>query len=148
MKKLAVIFANIVSLSYVPTVLAQAFNSSPTPEKIILQPPGGAGINPGTPLNTIIGNILTIVFVIAIILVLVMLIWGAVQWILSGGDKEAVGNARKRITNALIGLAILALAFLIVRIVGDIVGINVLGDLKLPSLEAPVSTPTPTGFKR
>ena len=45
------------------------------------------------------------------------LLIGGVQWVLAGGDKEGTEKARKRITNALIGLAIVfsayALAFLI-----------------------------------
>jgi hypothetical protein len=45
------------------------------------------------------------------------LLIGGVQWVLAGGDKEGTEKARKKITNALIGLAIVfsayALAFLI-----------------------------------
>lgn len=100
--------------------------------QISIKPPTG-GVPPGTELGVIIGNALTIVFVIAVIAVLFMLVIGAFQWITSGGDKEAVGKARGRITSALVGLAILALAFLIVKIAGGIVNIDLL-NLKLPSL--------------
>ncbi len=36
----------------------------------------------------------------------VFLLWGGIQWITAGGDKDAIEKARKRIINALIGLAI------------------------------------------
>ncbi len=97
------------------------------------------GIKANETLSNIIGNTFTIVIVIATVLVLAYLIWGAIQWIISGGDKEKVGSARKTIINALIGLAILALAFFIVRIVGDIVGINVIGNFDIPRLGAPAN---------
>lgn len=117
---------------------------TPTPvERIQLNPPPQGGVPSDTSLNTLIANAITIIFTIAAVLVLVMLIWGAIQWILSAGDKDAVGNARKRITNALIGLAILALAFLIVRVVGAIVGLDILKGLDIPTLFAP-PPPTPT----
>lgn len=103
------------------------------------------GINPQTPFGIIINNIFTIVFIIAALAVLFMLILGAFQWITSGGDKEAVGKARSRITHALIGLAVLALAFFIIQIVGSILGVPVVETIRkgLPSLQTGF-TPTPT----
>ena len=69
---------------------------------------------------------LTLIFIIALIAVLVMLVWGALQWIFSGGDKEAVASARNRILHALIGLAVLAIAIALVNLAGVFVGINIL----------------------
>lgn len=96
--------------------------------------PPKQGIAPTATVGTVLSNALTIIFVFAAIAVLFMLIWGAFQWVTSGGDKEAVGKARGRIIHALIGLAILALAFLITNVVGQIVGINILDLQKLPTL--------------
>lgn len=75
-----------------------------------------------------ISNLLTISFVIALIIVLAMLIWGAFEWITSGGDKEAVGKARTRIINALIGFAVLAIAFALFRLAGQFLGIQGIPD--------------------
>jgi hypothetical protein len=68
-----------------------------------------------------------------------MILWGAVDWILSGGDKEKVSNARKRITQAIIGLVILSLVFVIMAIAGQITGINALqsGAFKIPGIADP-----------
>lgn len=87
-------------------------------------------------LQTIIKNSITIIFTVAAILVTAMLLWGAIEWISSGGDKEKLSSARKRIMQALIGLIILALAFVILKIISGIVGINILEGLNLPSLGA------------
>jgi hypothetical protein len=66
--------------------------------------------------------ILAIIFSIASLIFLFMIVFGAVQWITSGGDKEKIAGARGRIVNAIIGLAILGLAFLIANIIGTIFG--------------------------
>jgi len=37
-----------------------------------------------------------------------MLVWGGIQWVTSGGDKENTQKARDRITHALVGVALIA----------------------------------------
>ena len=96
------------------------------------------GINPATDPRVIITNAITIIFVIAVLAVLVYMIWGAFSWITSGGDKEKIKAARGMITNALIGLEILALAFIIARVVGAVLGID-FANLTLPRLDAPAN---------
>lgn len=84
-------------------------------------------------------------FIIALIMVLAMLVWGAVEWIMSGGSKEGLDGARKRIINALIGLTILAVAFAVVNLAGNFLGIDLLGDFIIPSPDnSRPSIPTPT----
>lgn len=75
-------------------------------------------------LGAFISNVVTLVFIFAIILVLAMLIWGAFEWITSGGDKESVGKARNRILNALIGIAVLAVAFALFKVAGQFLGFD------------------------
>lgn len=76
-------------------------------------------------LGNFIGNFLLLVFGLGLLVVLVMLIWGAFEWITSGGDKEAVGKARNRIINALIGMAVLAVAFALAKVAGQFTGIDI-----------------------
>src|SRR4051812_15267128 len=76
--------------------------------------PQNIGIDPKTAPSTILTSALTIVYIVAALLVLFFLILGAFRWITSGGDKDSIGKARGSIVNALIGLAILALAVVIV----------------------------------
>ncbi len=100
-----------------------------------VQPPENIGIKGDTSVSTILTSALNIIYVVSIILVLFYLIWGAFKWITSGGDKEAVAGARKTILHALIGLAILALALVIVAVIGSILKINILQDFKIWNLE-------------
>lgn len=65
-----------------------------------------------------LGDVLTfgirIVFIVGGILALVYLLLGAISWITSGGDKDAVDKARNKITNALIGIILIAVVLAII----------------------------------
>lgn len=91
-------------------------------------------------LGNAISNVLTIAFVVAILVVLVMLIWGAFEWITSGGDKETVGKARGRIINALIGLAVLAIAYALARVAAQFLGFS------LENITVPAPDPNAPGL--
>lgn len=119
MKKLGFISSSIFYLSSVAAVSAQAIN--------ITAPAQGFKT-----LGNFITNVLTISFAVAILVVLVMLVWGAFEWITSGGDKEAVGKARNRIINALIGLAVLAVAFALAKVAAQFLGFDI-GNLSIPN---------------
>ena len=111
-----------------------AFAAIGKQDEIQIKKPSSGGIDPNTDTGVIISNAVSIIFVVGVIAVLFMLISGAYSWIASGGDKEAVGKARQRIIQALIGLLILAVSFLIAKIAGQVVGIDLL-KLKIPSLD-------------
>lgn len=147
MKKIASVLTaagvSFLTLTNTTLVLAQTAVPTGVVDQINLKPPGNQGINPSTSLNTILGNIITIVFIVAAVLVLFFLIFGAFEWILSGGDKEKIAHARGRIINALIGLVILALAFLILQVVGNLIHINI-QDLNIPALGPNPLTQVPT----
>lgn len=51
---------------------------------------------------------------------------GAFQWLSSGGEKQALQNAQKRIVNAVVGLLTIVLAYLFIAIIGRILGFNIL----------------------
>lgn len=57
---------------------------------------------------------------------LLFLVWGALDWILAGGDEGKVSAARQKMTGAVIGLAILAASVAIVDLAGRFVGIDLL----------------------
>lgn len=83
----------------------------------------------------IIGNLVTVAFVLAIILALAFLVYGGVKWILSGGDKAAVESARNTIVAAVVGLVIVFLSYFILNIILSFFGLT-LGDLALPQITA------------
>ncbi len=75
-------------------------------------------------INTVLSNVVRLLYSIAGVVFLVMLIWGAFQYMTAGSNKDALPNAQKRIVNALIGLLILALVFVIARYLGAILGFS------------------------
>ena len=126
MKKLAALISGITFLSQAVTTFAQ--------DTIQLQKPVLQGKNVGyTSLGDFINKAITLAFIIAVIAVLIMLVWGAIQWIFSGGEKEAVAGARNRIIHALVGLAILAVAFALARVAGQFLGFDIFGTFTIPS---------------
>lgn len=66
-----------------------------------------------------------VAMIVAAILTFAYLVWGGIQWILSGGDKQQTQAARDRITMALVGLAIVAAAWALMKIIGYFFGIDV-----------------------
>lgn len=73
-------------------------------------------------------------FVVAILLALVYLIWGGINWIMSGGDKEKVGAARQKIIAAIVGLILVILAYVILNFVLVIMTGSGINGLQLPTL--------------
>lgn len=85
--------------------------------------------------NKVISTTIGVMTVIGIIWFLVMFIGGAISIIGSGGDKGKLEQARSRMFSAVIGLIILVTALFIVDILGNILGINILGSIgNIPSL--------------
>lgn len=76
---------------------------------------------------------ITVVLIFAALAFFFMLVLGGIRWILSGGEKGNVENARKQITNALIGLAIIFVAWAIIRLLATVFGVNILS-LPMPTL--------------
>ena len=72
------------------------------------------------------GNIMTVAMTLAAILVFGFLIWGAIEWITSAGDKSKMEGARNKIGNAIIGLIILAATVALFVVVEEFLGIDVL----------------------
>lgn len=95
----------------------------------------GFGVSFDTSTGTIVSNFILIMYIAGGLAVLVFLIWGAFDWITSGGDKDKISGARRKIMNALIGLALLSLSAFIVTLFGQIVGFNPLNTPALPRLD-------------
>lgn len=55
---------------------------------------------------------------------------GSFQWLSSGGEKQGVENARKRITNAIIGLFIVVASYALISLVGLVFGLDILSPIK------------------
>ena len=80
-------------------------------------------------LTAIITGVLSLIMALVAILVFFMLVWGGVEWILSGGDKGKTEQARNKIVSALIGLLIVAASYAILYLVLRFLGYNSLTEI-------------------
>jgi len=53
-------------------------------------------------------------------------LWGGLQWIMAGGDKGKIEEAKAKLTQGLIGLAVLAASYVIVKFIETAIGIDLL----------------------
>ena len=90
----------------------------------------------------IIANALKVIFAISGVVLLAMLISGGIQWMTAGGDKEAMVNAKKRLTSALIGFAIFICVFAIINFLLPALGITFdILEITWPTPESPTRAP-------
>lgn len=113
-------------------------------QKLLIEYPkiGDIDINKeGTTLPEIIKYIYLFSLGIIGLVAFVSIIIGAVQYITSAGNDSKMGEAKDRITSALLGILILLSSVLILRTINpDLTNL----DFKLPALTTPVVPPQPT----
>lgn len=73
-------------------------------------------------INNLLDNTLGLFFAAGGMAFILMFVWGAVQIILSQGDKEAIAKARSKITWAIIGIFLLSLSYVIFELLQAITG--------------------------
>ena len=114
------------------------------PEDIFgkISPPPGMSIGAGDPVQALanfIGFAVNTFILVAAGALIIYLLWGAFDWITSGGEKEKVAKAQQKITNAVIGMILIFASLTIFGLVtGNILGIifNEGGNwqIKIPTL--------------
>lgn len=83
-----------------------------------------------------IPGLISILFIIAIIVAVLYLIWGGIKWIMSGGDKAALQAAREHVIAAIVGLVVVFLSYFLLNFVlSSFLGIgSTTAGFDLPSL--------------
>ena len=76
--------------------------------------------------SVLLGNLMTAVMTLAAVAAFGFLIWGAIEWITAGSDSKKTEDARHRMTNAIIGLIVLAAVTALFLLVEQFLGIDVL----------------------
>jgi hypothetical protein len=99
--------------SLIPRVLAQDNINIPIPTTA------------PTDIGKVISGVIQILFIVAALASFLWLVQGGLSWITAGGDTKKTGEAGKQITNALIGLLIVAMAWAIMTLIGKFLHINI-----------------------
>lgn len=75
-------------------------------------------------LGHIIGRVLQFMLPLAGVILLIVLIWGGFDFMMSQGNPEKLKSAQAKITTGLIGFALLIFSYLIVRLLSTIFGLQ------------------------
>ena len=76
--------------------------------------------------EVIFANVLTMAVSLAVLALFVMLIVGGFKFMTSGGDPKATASGQQTMTYAIVGILLMALAYLIFMIIGSFTGVNIL----------------------
>jgi len=106
-----------------------------------ISPPPGIGIlgdDPAVALAKLFETGIRLFIIIAGISLIVYLLSGAYDWIVSGGEKEKIAKAQAKITNAVIGMFLI---FVMLAVWGLVTG-NILGIIEIGPNGIKFSLPT------
>lgn len=85
-------------------------------------------------LGDFISTLVNVVTVVAGLAFLLYFSIGGLKWITSSGEKARAEEAKTELTQAAIGLIVVAVSYFIAGIVGGVVGINILNPLAVLGL--------------
>ncbi len=92
-----------------------------------VNPPQGMNFGASDPVKgfgQLINFGIRLFIVVSGMFLLIYLLWGAFDWINSGGEKEKISKAQQKITNALIGMVLIFVVFSVYSVLaGNILGI-------------------------
>ena len=80
----------------------------------------------GTRLNSVLSGIIGFLTIIAALWFLIQFIIAGYNFINAGGDKGRATEAKEKITNAIVGLLIVVAAWVIVAVIGKLLGLEIL----------------------
>lgn len=75
-------------------------------------------------LNTVFGNVVFVALTLAGFALLIMLVMGGIKYLTSGDDPKAAESAKQTLTYAILGVVLVASAFLILRFISQFTGVE------------------------
>ena len=92
-------------------------------------------------LNVYISAIIGSLTIVAGLCLLLYFIMGAFRWVTSGGDAKHLDSAKGQIINALIGFILVVIGWFFVRLIGQILGIDIVNPIWYAVGQGGVLTP-------
>ena len=86
----------------------------------------GADLQTGSLLTDFLSSLITTLTVVASLAFAIYFIIGGLKWITSGGDKTKAEEAKTQMTQAAIGLIVVVVAYFIIGIISNVLGLNIL----------------------
>jgi len=78
----------------------------------------------GIGLGNLITNVITTLSLIAGVVMVLYLVWGGIAYVTAGGDQKKTEQAQKVISNAIMGIIIVAIATALAQIIGNALGFD------------------------
>ena len=107
--------------------------TTPKPDSLSLGATGAFANLGKLTVNNMVSGAISMVLIVVSLIFFFILVLGGLKWITSGGDEKKVAAARGQITNALIGLVIVFAAWAIMKLIGYVFGVDLLGTLAFPT---------------
>ncbi len=115
---LFIVYLNIL----IPNAVAESHSPVDVFGKIS-PPPGIKDLGEGSiGISKFLNNLITMIYTLAAVVFIFVLLWAAFEWLSSGGDKEKVAGAQKKITSAIVGIILFSIAFAALNLLGTFTG--------------------------
>ena|SRR3989344_3537542 len=111
-----------VLLALMPLVASAQFNKTDLGSAAT-----NAGVATQADFSAIALRVINVLLAVAGLVAVIFLIVGGFRYVTAGGNEEAAESGKKTITNAIIGIVIIVLAFVIVRVVSNALLNNTVG---------------------
>lgn len=102
-------------------VFAQVPTPTPVPGTQVVTCPSGQFENlcklTTSDFGKVLGQLVTLAFIVAVVIALAFLIYGGIRWMVSGGDKTALEEARNHIVASVVGLVIVFLVYFVLNLI-------------------------------
>lgn len=104
---------------------------------------GAAGDDGGVALAITMGNLYQVIVTVGGLALLLYMAWGGINWIMAGGDKGKLEDAKNKLTNAVVGMGILVAVIAVVNLLTSVFGIDILNPTVPEPLPAIQGVPAP-----
>lgn len=84
--------------------------------------PDPAGLNE---IEGVVSNVISVIVGLGFIAMLLLLIWSGFKFLVSGGEPKALQAARQTFIWAILGVVIMAVAWLVLQLIASFTGIHV-----------------------
>jgi hypothetical protein len=115
---------------YLPTLIAQfgdkGFESASTQFLIDTSSAGAANCSALSTLELTISRIIGVITMLAALFFIVYFFLAAFAWVTAGGDAGAIGKARDKMTQGVVGLIIIIASYSVIGLVGTVIGLDIL----------------------
>ena len=83
-------------------------------------------------LECLIANIFTVFITLLGLAGFVMFLVAGVRWLISGGNSKGIETARNTMTFAVVGLVVALSSFIVINLIADFTGVNVIRKFVIP----------------